>query len=225
MVLIVASLFGCVFTTILGVTPYIPFCMYHLAKRHMMCVHFERFTVLLCIIVLAWHFSPASRLFLFDCNKIISCPGFLMTLVVICLFGCVSSPILGSFLYVFLYICYMSDGCSCLSFTWWVFMFEFHQLLYHEVHHSSSVKSPSLQWFRVVFFYSDWACEQEQSARTQQILAYCVRPTYPTFLVWVLWESAPHSYYFEDWRCISQQWAVPRRTHAPGVTNKPGLCW
>ena len=36
-----------------------------------MWVHFERFTGLLYIIVLVWHFSPDSHLFLFTCTKII----------------------------------------------------------------------------------------------------------------------------------------------------------
>jgi hypothetical protein len=66
---IVVCLFGCVFSTILVVSPYMPFCVYHLPKWHMMCVHFERFTVLLWIIVLVWHFPPGSRLFLVTCNK------------------------------------------------------------------------------------------------------------------------------------------------------------
>jgi hypothetical protein len=40
MALVVTCLFGCVFSTILAVPPYIPFCMYHFPQRHMMCVHF-----------------------------------------------------------------------------------------------------------------------------------------------------------------------------------------
>ena len=63
LVLIVVCLYGCVFTTILTVTPYILFYMYHFPKWHMMSVHFENFTGLLCIIVLTWHFSPGFRLF------------------------------------------------------------------------------------------------------------------------------------------------------------------
>ena len=65
------TLFGCVFTTILTVTPYIPFYMYDLPKRHMMCVYFGNFTGLLFIIGLVWQFSPGSRLFLFGCKKLI----------------------------------------------------------------------------------------------------------------------------------------------------------
>ncbi len=66
-----SCLFGCVFTSILAVTLFIPSCVVHLPKRHMMCSHFESFTGFLCIIVISWHFSPGSRHFLFDCNKII----------------------------------------------------------------------------------------------------------------------------------------------------------
>jgi hypothetical protein len=40
MVLVVASLVGCVFSKILAGSPYITFCLYHLPKRHMMCAHF-----------------------------------------------------------------------------------------------------------------------------------------------------------------------------------------
>jgi hypothetical protein len=71
MTLIVCGLFGCVFTPILVVTLCIPFCVDHLTKRHMMCVHFESFTGLLYIIVISRHFSPGSRLLLFGFNKII----------------------------------------------------------------------------------------------------------------------------------------------------------
>ena len=39
-VLVVACLFGCVVSMILAVPPYVPFCMYHLPKRNMMCAHF-----------------------------------------------------------------------------------------------------------------------------------------------------------------------------------------
>jgi hypothetical protein len=53
MALIVACLFGCVFTAILAVTLFIPSCVVHLPKRHMMCIHFESFTVFLFIIVIA----------------------------------------------------------------------------------------------------------------------------------------------------------------------------
>jgi hypothetical protein len=48
MTLIVPCLFGCAFTVILAVTLYIRFCVDHLPKKNMMCVHFERFTGLLC---------------------------------------------------------------------------------------------------------------------------------------------------------------------------------
>jgi hypothetical protein len=52
MTLIVACLFGCVFTVFVVVTLYIPSCVDHLPKRHMMCAHVESFTGLLCIIVI-----------------------------------------------------------------------------------------------------------------------------------------------------------------------------
>jgi hypothetical protein len=40
MTLVVDCLLGCVYPTILTGPPYIPFCLYHLPKRHMMCAHF-----------------------------------------------------------------------------------------------------------------------------------------------------------------------------------------
>jgi hypothetical protein len=40
MVLVVVSLFGCVFSTILTGPSYIPFCLYRLPKRHMMYAPF-----------------------------------------------------------------------------------------------------------------------------------------------------------------------------------------
>jgi hypothetical protein len=40
MTLVVPSLFGCVFPTILDVSLYIPLCMYHVTKRDIMCVFF-----------------------------------------------------------------------------------------------------------------------------------------------------------------------------------------
>jgi hypothetical protein len=50
MTLIVACLFGCVFTVFVVVTLYIPSCVDHLPKWYMMCTHVESFTDLLCII-------------------------------------------------------------------------------------------------------------------------------------------------------------------------------
>ena len=70
MTLIGTCLFGCVFTSILVVTLFIP--VVHLPRRHMMCIHLETFTIFLCIVVISWHLSPGSRLFLFTCNKIIN---------------------------------------------------------------------------------------------------------------------------------------------------------
>ena len=52
MTLIVAHLFGCVFTVFVTVTMYIPSCVDHMFKRHMMGTHVEIFTDLLCIIVI-----------------------------------------------------------------------------------------------------------------------------------------------------------------------------
>jgi hypothetical protein len=43
MVLSVVCLFGCIFTAFLAVTLYMPSCMDHLPKRHMMCAHFTTF--------------------------------------------------------------------------------------------------------------------------------------------------------------------------------------
>ncbi len=40
MILVVASLFGCVFSTIIACPSYIPFCLYRFPKRHMMCAPF-----------------------------------------------------------------------------------------------------------------------------------------------------------------------------------------
>ena len=40
MTLVVDCLLGCVYPTILTGPPYIPFCLYHLPKRHMMYAHF-----------------------------------------------------------------------------------------------------------------------------------------------------------------------------------------
>jgi len=50
MALIVACLFGCVFTAFVAVTLYIPSCVDHLPKRHVMCAH-ESFAFL-CLIVI-----------------------------------------------------------------------------------------------------------------------------------------------------------------------------
>jgi hypothetical protein len=72
MVLVVACSLGCVFLTILTGPPYIPFCLYHLARRHMMCSHFKSF-----IGFPVYHsssvtlFPLALAFFLFSCNKII----------------------------------------------------------------------------------------------------------------------------------------------------------
>ena len=55
---VTACLIACVSPLILVVTLYISFRMYHLSMWHMMCVHFESFIGLLCIIVLAWHIFP-----------------------------------------------------------------------------------------------------------------------------------------------------------------------
>jgi hypothetical protein len=63
--LIAACLFGWALTAILEVTLFIPFCVDHLPKRHMMWVHFDSFTGFLYIIVIVWHFSPDSLLFVF----------------------------------------------------------------------------------------------------------------------------------------------------------------
>jgi hypothetical protein len=71
LVLEVHILFWWLSLTILVVPLYLSFCIYHLSKRHMMCVRFENFTGFLYIIVTSWHFSPGFRLFLFGCNKII----------------------------------------------------------------------------------------------------------------------------------------------------------
>jgi hypothetical protein len=51
MTLIVTCLFGCVFTSILVVTLFIP--VGHLPRWHMRYIHFETFTVFLYIIVIA----------------------------------------------------------------------------------------------------------------------------------------------------------------------------
>jgi len=48
---VVPPLFGRVVSTIRTVPHYIPFCVYHLPKRHMVCDHFESFVGLLCITV------------------------------------------------------------------------------------------------------------------------------------------------------------------------------
>ena len=53
LVLMVSWLIVCVSSFLPAVTLHISFWMYHLPKRHMMCVHFESFIGLLCIIVLA----------------------------------------------------------------------------------------------------------------------------------------------------------------------------
>ncbi len=65
MALIVLCLFGCILTVFLTVTLYIPSCVVHLPKWHMMWAHLENFTVLLCSIVLEWLFIPRLRLFVF----------------------------------------------------------------------------------------------------------------------------------------------------------------
>ncbi len=57
MALIVACLFGCVLTAFVTVSLYIPSCVDHLPKRHMMCVDVS-FTGLLCIIVSSVTFFP-----------------------------------------------------------------------------------------------------------------------------------------------------------------------
>jgi hypothetical protein len=57
MTLIVSCLFGCVLTGFVTVTLYIPSCVDHLPKRHMMYTDI-RFTDLLCIIVSSVTFFP-----------------------------------------------------------------------------------------------------------------------------------------------------------------------
>jgi hypothetical protein len=57
MVLIVTSLFGCVLTAVVVVTLYIPCCVDHFPKRHMMCADVS-FTGLLRIIVSSVTFLP-----------------------------------------------------------------------------------------------------------------------------------------------------------------------
>ena len=74
MVLVVPSLFGCVFSTILVVPPYISFCMYHLPKWHMMGVHVWDSQVSVFIIVLEWHLTPPDLVFRYSVvNKLLQC--------------------------------------------------------------------------------------------------------------------------------------------------------
>ncbi len=60
MSLIVAYLFGCVLTAFVAVTLYIPSCVDHLPKWHMMCADVS-FTGLLCIIVSSEHREERGR--------------------------------------------------------------------------------------------------------------------------------------------------------------------